>query len=265
MEIVPIVNRGRILNVRIRLKSCKKIKEKVKIDDIHANDIIVNNVAFSTSHYQMENAQAIAIMKFIRNHSMMRKNSFLVSTKEEDHSNLYDLYEIDYPFDKITNGLDELFGSMILDLKNGIPDRDKGRYIDFEKMGITNHITDEKLERLSFIANHVSEHYQDSIIENDLEDLIDTLKFLDLFDCEVIEKSSIKIEDFQKVLNFLGTIHSKDFRGLVNYYHTALANQRVYSRLSCLYNIVYNDSLKWIKSSKDKVKVKTGLSYKDAS
>lgn len=265
MEIVPIVNRGRILNVRIRLKFCRKIKEKVKLEDIHANDIIVNSVAFSKSNYQMERVQASTVMRFIRDHSMMRKNSFLVSTKENDQSKLYDLYEIDYPPDQITNGLDDLFGSVVLDLKNEMPDRDKGRYIDFMKMGITDHITDEKLEKLSFIANHVSEHYHDAIIENELEDLIDTLKFLNLFDCEVIEKSSIKIEDFEKVLSFLGTTHSKDFRGLVHYYNVALSNQEAYSRLSRLYNIVYNDSLKWIKSSKDKVKVKTSLSYKDAA
>lgn len=265
MLVIPIVNRDRILNAKFRLKYCRKIKEKVKFDDINASDIVVNNVSFSMSGYQESQISASVIMKFIRNHSIMNKSSFFVSTKKYADSDFYDIYEIDYPLNKITDGLDGLIGSVILDLKNKIPSREKGRYIDFEKMGITDHITDEKLEKIFFIANHVSDHYREVIVENDLEDMIDTLKFLNLFDCEVIDKSSIKVEDFQRILKFLSTINSKDFRSLSNYYDIALANQEAYSKISRLYNIVYNDSLNWIKSNKDKVKVKTSVVYKDAA
>lgn len=265
MLVIPIVNRGRILNIRFRLKYCRKVKEKVKFDDIHASDIVVNNISFSTSSYQTEQITASVIMKFIRNHSIMNKNSFYVSTKKGSDSDFYDIYEINYPLNKITDSLDDLIGSVILDLKNEIPGREKGRYIDFDKMRITDHITNEKLEKLSFVANHVDSHYHDAIVENDLQDLIDTLNFLNLFDCEVIEKSSIKVEEFQKILKFLSTIHSKDFRGLSNYYDIALANQEAYSKISRLYHIVYNDSFNWIKSNKDKVKIKTPVVYKDVA
>lgn len=262
MLVLPIVNRDRILNVKVYLKTAKKIKKSVKYDDVQASDIVVNNTIFSQSSYHNEKVTANNIMKFIRNSSVMNKGTFFVSTKEEDDSDFYDVYEIDYPGAKVTDGLDNLFGSVILDLKNKIPDREKGKYVDFERLGITDHITEEKLEKLSFIANHVDENYHKAIIDNGLESMIQTLSFLELFDCVVIEKSSIKLEDFQKILNVLNNIHSKDSKTLNNYLNIALANQEAYSKLSKLYNIVYNDSLRWIHSSKDKVKVKTPLPKK---
>lgn len=262
MLVLPIVNRNRILNVKICFKAAKKIKKSVKYNDVQASDIVVNNIIFSQSVYHNEKVAANNIMKFIRNSSVMNKGTFFVSTKEEDDSDLYDVYEIDYPGTKVTEGLDDLFGSVVLDLKNKIPDREKGRYVDFERLGITDHITEEKLEKLAFIANHVDENYHKAIIENGLESMIQTLSFLELFDCVVIEKSSIKLDDFQKVLNILNNIHSKDSKILNNYLNIALANQEAYSKLSKLYNIVYNESFSWIHSHSDKVKVKTPLAKK---
>lgn len=265
MLVLPIVNRGRILNVRIRLKTANLVKENVKYQDIIASDIVVHHQSFSRSSYEKQNQTPSNIMEFIRNHEKKYSESFYVSTREEDHSDSYNIYEIENPPIKINEALDNLYGSLILDLKNEIPEREKGRYLDFEKLGIADHITEERLEKLSFIAHHVKENYQQEILKNKLGDLLDTLKFLELFDCVVIENSSISIREFQKVLNRISSTHSKDAKALNNYYDIALANQEAYSKLSKLYNVVYNDSLKWIYSSKDKGKVKGSLFRKEAS
>lgn len=256
MLILPIVNRDRIMNVRISLKNVQKIKTSVKYDDIQASDLLVNYSSFSSSSYNTGKMDPGNIMSFIRNHSIREKRSFFVSTKEEDWSNLYDVYEIEYPGEKITEGLDKLFGCAILDLKERIPNRVKGKYVDFGALGITNHITDEDLDKLEYIAKNVTDNYNQVIKENNLGSLIDTLNFLNLFDCEVIEKSTVKLDIYKKNLEVFNAIHSRDAKRLNYYLEMALSNQEVYSRLSRLYNIVYNDSLNWIHSSKDKVKVK---------
>lgn len=265
MLVLPIVNRDRILNVRIRLKTAHLVRQNVKYEDLVASDIVVHNQSFTQSSYGKQKQTSSTVMDFIRNYNKRNSENFYVSTKEEDHSDLYRIYEVVNPPEKITEGLDCLYGSLILDLKNEIPERERGRYVDFEKLGVVDHITEERLEKLSYIASHVEENYSQAILDNHLEDLIDTLDFLELFDCMVIEKSSISIENFKKVLNSISTTCSKDAKSLNNYYDIALANQEAYSKLSRLYNIVYNDSLKWIYSSKDKVKVKTTFEKKEAA
>jgi len=265
MLVLPIVNRDRIMNVRISLKNVHKIKSGVKYDDIRASDLIVNNNSFTDSSYGLERIEPANIIQFIRNSSIRDKKSFFVSTKEEDYSDLYDLYEIDYPLEKVTEGLDKLFGSAVLDLKDEIPGRIKGRYVDFEMLGVTDHITDDELERLECIAKSSIDNYAKIIKDNNLETLIDTLGFLELFDCEVIENSTVKLEIFKKNLGVFNAIHSKDIKRLNYYLDLALANQEAYSRLSRLYNIVYNDSLKWIHNSKDKIKIKKTLEKKEVA
>lgn len=265
MLVLPIVNRDRIMNVRISLKNVHKIKSGVKYDDIRASDLIVNNNSFTDSSYGLERIEPANIIQFIRNSSIRDKKSFFVSTKEEDYSDLYDLYKIDYPLEKVTEGLDKLFGSAVLDLKDEIPGRIKGRYVDFEMLGVTDHITDDELERLECIAKSSIDNYAKIIKDNNLETLIDTLGFLELFDCEVIENSTVKLEIFKKNLGVFNAIHSKDIKRLNYYLDLALANQEAYSRLSRLYNIVYNDSLKWIHNSKDKIKIKKTLEKKEVA
>ena len=47
MLIFPIVNNGRILNVKVSLKNASKIRRRVRIDNILVSDINVNGKNFS--------------------------------------------------------------------------------------------------------------------------------------------------------------------------------------------------------------------------
>lgn len=259
MLVMPIVNKDRILNVEINLKRIEKVKKRVCYDDVDANDIIVNYNSFNQSNYNTKNQEACNITEFIRYNSLMAKNDYFISTKEETNSQFYDIYQVSPPPLKITKGLDNFYGSLVLDLKNEIPNNIKGRYLDLKKIGMADHITDSKLEKLAIIADNIDEDFHKTLIDNHLEDLIETLNFLNLVDCRIIAKTSVKIEDFERVLNCLNATNSREAKDINNYYLIAKNNQETYSKLSRLYNIVYKDTLNWIHND-NKIKVKTDKS-----
>lgn len=254
MLIMPIINKDRILNVELRLKKAKKIKTKVHFSDIAPSDIIVNYSSFLQSSYNIKNQKLAKIPEFIRYHGHSSKSDFYISTKEETNSPYYDLYQVAFPPSKITEGLDNFYGSLILDLKSETPNNIKGRYLDLKKIKVTEHITEERLAKLANILENYTS--QKRITDNDLEDLIETLEFLDLVDCRIIAGTSIDIKDFQKVYNCLAYTNTQEARDINNYYNIARNNQEAYSKLSKLYNIVHNDSLNWIRND-NKVMIKT--------
>ncbi len=247
MLVLPIVNRNRILKVSIELKTSVKLNDT--IDGIEESDILVNKTSFNNSIYNTKNIDPQKIVQFIRNNNIMHKKDFYVSTKKNSNSQDYNVFKIENPPTKVSDGLDRLYGSSILDIKNEIPNNIKGRFIDFKKLGIADNITVERLSKLEDIANNTNSNYRKTLEKNDLTDLIDTLEYLKLFNCTVIKNSSIKIEDFLNTLNILGTTNTPEYKELKKYYETALNNKEVYSLISKLYNIVYNESLNWIKSS----------------
>ena len=61
--------------------------------------------------------------------------------------------------------------------------------------------------------------------------------------------------DFERILEFLEPVNSKDYINLKHYYDIAINNQREYSKLSYLYKTVSNKPLDLIHSAKKKVKV----------
>ncbi len=258
MLVLPIINRGRVLNVSVKLKNAKKARHSVRIDDIKPSDIIIigqNRTNYKDSSYK-NNKNYEDITAFIRNNNRLNKNDYLVTTKEEPNSNNYDVYQIDNPPERVSSGWDKLYGQAIVDMKEENPHIIKGRYINLKSLGIADGITEDKLNRLEFIANNTNGNYKKTLEKHDLDGLIDILNFLDYFECEVIKTSSIKQEDFEKTINLLTPTYSKDAKSLNNYYDLAISNKEVYSKLSRLYNIVYKEPLNWIQSSKNKVKVK---------
>lgn len=257
MLVLPIINRNRIMNVEIKLKSAQKVKQNVRYDDIKPSDIIIKGINYQDSIYNEANTKLEDITEFIRNNNVISKSDYFVSTKEYSNSDNYDIYQVVNPSKKITKELDRLYASVILDMKNEIPNIKKSRYIDFKKLGIADNITEERLIKLKEVATTTNRNYRKTLEENELLDLIELLEFLNLFECHVIESSSIKLEDFEKMLDVFNKINTRDTKSLNNYYNIALNNKKIYSLISKLYNIVYNDSMNWIHSSN---KVKTKIS-----
>ena len=93
------------MNVEIKLKTASKIKRGVYYDDANQSDIIVNRQKFSESSYKdsrLENAPT----DFIRSKSILYPRSFLVTTKMEEKTNHYDVYELEQPPKHVNDSLD---------------------------------------------------------------------------------------------------------------------------------------------------------------
>lgn len=263
MIVLPIINRGRIINVAVKLKTATKIANNISDFNIGPSDIIINHNKYSDSVYQQHTTTPKSAMEFIRSGAKVGKSSILVSTKENPVTGLYDIYEIPYLSEKVTDGIDNMIGTMLLDLKNE-SNSQKGRYLDLRKIGALDNITEDKLEKLKYASDNLK--YMDVnkyIRENDLQNLFKTLEIFNMFDFTILKKSIIPLEEFNNIMNFLEPTNSKDYNNLKHYYDIAKSNQEEYSKLSYLNKIVNNKSLNLIHSSKEKVKVYSSDEHQD--
>ena len=66
MLVLPIVNHGRIMHVKISLKDAEKIYNSVILEGTKESDVIVNQQLFSESSY-LDDKENNSVVKFIRN------------------------------------------------------------------------------------------------------------------------------------------------------------------------------------------------------
>ena len=128
MLIMPILNTSkdgisRIYNVEVRLKNAIKVKKDINLRGYEEADVIVNGSSFKNSIFNEKNQESNVVVNFIRNKNYRSdKKDFLVTTRNHSNSNLYDLYSIEVPPRKVTTGLDNLYGKVIIDMQKEIPD-----------------------------------------------------------------------------------------------------------------------------------------------
>ena len=255
MLILPIVNRNRVMNVHITLKDAEKIRKGVSFDDAVESDIIVNRARFSDSSLS-GSKDVSAPVDFIRGKSLLYPRNYLITTKEEADSTLYDVYEVSPPPKKVSDGLDNLYSSVITDMRKEIPNSKRGRYVSFEKLGVHKELTDEKIEKLQQIVRETKNEKEWPFLfrEAGISDLKDAVDFINIFDCTVVSDTSIPEDSLQTVLKGLEAINTKDARSLRNYYNMALSNKEIYAKLSYINKIIYNEPLSLIRSRKQKEK-----------
>ena len=82
MLVLPIVNRNRVMNVKISLKDAQKIHSGVILENIKESDVIVNQHNFLDSSYKAD-SEDNSVVNFIRNTSLISRNDFLVTTKHK--------------------------------------------------------------------------------------------------------------------------------------------------------------------------------------
>jgi len=126
MLILPIVNKNRILNVHIKLKNASKVRHRVNFRDTLESEIIVNGKKLSESIYNNSKNYSDTI-SFVRNNSLLYPRNYLVTTKEERQSNLYDVYEVAPPPKKVNESLDILYGRVLTDMRKEIPGSNNGK------------------------------------------------------------------------------------------------------------------------------------------
>ena len=256
MIVLPIVNRGRILNVEVTLKDVSKVGSKTADFNINSSDIIIHNKKYNDSFYSQNVATPKSVMSFLRENGKIGKSNILVTTKS-DEKGLFDIYDVKYPSDKVSDGLDNLIGTLLLDLKNESSSQ-KGRYLDLYKLGVFDIITDERLTHLEFLSKNMNQiNIAKYVEENDLRCLFKLIQAMDMFNFKVINGSAISLDKFDSFTEFLEPTNSKDYNSLLNYSDLAKNNKNEYSKLSYIYKIINNKPLNLIQTTKEKVKVYT--------
>ena len=189
MIILPICNRERILNVEVELKKARKVARKVNDFNVKPCDVMVNGYRYSESHFSKDIATPKSIMNFIRTNSKTGRSSILISTKEED--GVYDIYELEGVNDKVSDGVDNLIGTLILALKNESSTQ-KGRYLDLSKIELFDEITLDRVRELEFLSKNMDKlNISKYIEEHDLRCLFRLLQSMDEFSFTIIKNSLI--------------------------------------------------------------------------
>ncbi len=268
MLILPIINKGRILHVEVKLKTAHKVKSGIRFSDAIESEVIVNGKHFSESLYKDDKSKS-AIVDFIRNSSIRSRKNYLVTTREESSSNAYDVYEVEQPPKKVTEGLDNLYASTITDLRKDIPGHDRGRYLSLKALGVGSHLTDAKIEKIENIVKNVKDTSQwDALFNQEgVADLVETLNFFRSFEGTVVPNSSINEEQFMSILNSLSKVNTRESRNMNSYYNMACDNRDIYSKLSYINKLVYAKPLNLIRSQHQRQKqfVKTNVSKGDVN
>ena len=255
MLILPIVNRNRILNVEVKLKSADKIRTGVKISDAPESEVIVNGKRFSDSSYKDDRSDGAAL-EFIRTNSVRFKRNYLITTRQENSSSAYDVYEVSQPPRRVNDGLDNLYTSVITDMRKEIPGIPRGRYLSFDTVGLGEVLTDEKISRLERIVNDVKDSSQwPGLFEKaGVADLPRILEFMNNFDCMVVSDTTIKEETLEDMIASLAPLQTRETRNLMSYYNTAIKNKDIYAKLSYINKVLYGKPLSLIQSQSQRQK-----------
>lgn len=259
------------MNVELRLKTASKVRKGVCYDDAKSSDIIVNREKFSESSYK-DSKDIKAPIDFIRSKSLLYPRNFLVTTKEENNSNLYDVYEVKQPPRESNESIDKLYSKVITDMRKEIPNVSKrGRYVSFEDLGFDKYLTDEKITSLQRIVKEYgnSDLLGEKLKEAGITDLTNTANFINDFECVVLSDSEIPEDSLQDSLRALSSINTRDYRNLKKYYKMAKSNTDIYTKISYINKIVYDRPLRLFRSGevsqKTLIKKKDDYDYKQAA
>ena len=254
MLIVPIVSHHNFYDVEIRLKKAKKIKTNFFGQDDNENDIIVNRQKFSNSIFK-NSVEENAPTDFIRAKSINYPRNFLVTTKQTHDSKGYNVYEVEQPPRRVNKCLDKLYGKAITDLREEIPGvKNRGRYVSFEKLGMNEYLTEEKIDKLQEIVAYEKDQskWPELFEREGIADVGSTLDFINNFEWTVVSGTTIPETSIQDTLRSLRVINTKDFRQLNKYYIMAQKNADVYRKISRIHRIMYDEKLTLIQSERQK-------------
>ena len=116
----------------VTLKDAQKIHSGVVFEGMQESDVIVNQQPYSESSY-LHDKEDSSVVSFIRNSSLISQNDFMVSTREGRESK-YDVYQVKQPPKFVNKALDNLYASVITDMRKELPGTKKGRYISLDKL-----------------------------------------------------------------------------------------------------------------------------------
>ncbi len=258
MLVIPLLYKGKIYNMEVFLKNIYEVEEDRVLEYSYESDVIVNGRSYNHSRYYVPNAPLDSIVHFIRDHSIQASSSFLLTSRKNSQGNMR-LFRVQCPLPHVTDGLDMLFGSAILDMKKQLPGHHKDRNLSLKKLGVASHITEEKLKVLRRVASSLSFPIDSSILTRDerLRDFVDTFHFLNQFECRIIEDATILEKNVQGMMEPLQSIYTSSANEIRDYYKIAKENANEYAKLDYMARIMTGQGLSWLSSERDIQKVKS--------
>ncbi len=253
MLVLPIVNKNRILNVQVTLKSAEKAKTGVSISEVIESDIIVNGRPFSKSYfYEGDNSKTM--VDFIRTNLNSQNKKFSVTTKRAINSEVCDVYDVEIPPAKINDVFDSLYSKVLLDMQKETPGVLKSKYLSLKKIGFDEIFSDENVGKMRKIVSNVYDrsYWMNMFQEEGLIPMLQMLDLITMFDFVVVSEASISEEALVDMLSSFDRINSKDTKSLRNYYNMALDNCDIYGKMSYVCKMVYDRSFNLIQSSSQK-------------
>ncbi len=253
MVVLPIANKDRVLFVEVTLKDAQKIHSSVCFESVPESEVIVNQQAYSQSSYAKDKDDS-SVVNFIRNTSLISRNDFVVTTREEAESSRYDVYQVKQPPKFVNKALDNLYASIITDMRKQIPGAKKGRCISFDKLGFKDELSEDRVRTLqNVIASERNSSLWPGLLERaGVGDMPKTLEFLEHFDFTVIPATKINEEELRSVLSSLEPLQIQAYHNLNKVYQMAKDNQDIYSKLSRVYHSIYQQPYQLIHSSKQR-------------
>ena len=186
------------------------------------------------------------------------KRPYLLTTRYYLNSELYDIYEVQYPNDNKERSLDILYSKAIKDINNNIPNKNnRGRYISFDDIGLSDSINDEVLTKLQKIVTKEKDpsKWKELLEKENISYLYDILDNLNLYDYSIIKDSEVSEESISDSIKALSTINTRDYKNLKKYYNMAKSNTETYIKLSYINRILYGKSLKLIQMNNNQKKL----------
>ena len=272
MLVLPILNKDKIFNARLTLKTATlENNATLLFENVGESDVMVNSKKLSESKLDKDN-----IVEFIRFNSLNYPRDFFVNTKNKQFDkkkydeignkisseDTFDTYRVKPIPSRVNVYLDKLLNNIFLDMMNTVPNKDNnGRYVSLKRLGFDEFINDEKIATLKSIVETVTDSKKlPSLFRSaGVEELVDLVSFFDIFEATVITNSTINKDDLEKMINKYEKIHSKDFKGLNNYYRIAKENNEIYSKINIVSNLLYDKPFRLVQSEKQRIHEKEKL------
>lgn len=257
MLIMPILNKTKsgttkIYNVKVSLKTASKVKKSTILKGVEESDIIVNGSSFKNSIYNTKNLENNVIVNFIRNHNYnTSKNNFLVTTRNNSNNPNYDLYNVLIPPRKVTIGLDNLYGKVIIDMQKEIPNIKKGRYISLRDLGVDFHISMDNIEKLKYVVKEAKNEKDLDylLISNNIKNMQTTIDFIKIFDFTIINESTVYESQITDILGSFSEMSTELSKSLEKYYKIAKDNKEVYKKISMVNQILNGKPINLIQNN----------------
>lgn len=258
MVILPLLYKEKIYNINVSLKESTELSNDILNNQPFEGDIIVWEQSYNNSSYNTKEAPLNNTIQFIRANSLYSPAPFFHVVSRKDKEGNIRIFQVLFPNQKVTDGLDALYSSVIQNMRRDIPNHSKDRNISLKRLKVTEHITEPKLKAVRRAMDKRDKEASTNEVVLEMER---TLHFLDQFDYSLISSVPIEEKTVQTMLGSMENLNTDIVREVKDYYQTAKENGNDYAKLDHLSQILRGEPLEWLETHKDYTKVKTRVDY----